>query len=69
MREEGGKVHLEIHALGQWTDERERWEGAQSLEMRALGGQWTDERERWEGAQSLEMRALGGQWTYERRRW
>ena len=33
MREKGGKVHsgkpLERHAFGgQWTDERERWEGA-----------------------------------------
>jgi len=32
MREESGKVHsvksLEVHALGQWADERVRWEGA-----------------------------------------
>ena len=73
MREESGKVHsvksLEVHALGQWADERVRWEGAQSLGMLALGGQWTDERERWEGSQSLEMRALGGQWTDERESW
>jgi len=34
MREKGGKVHsvrpLERHAFGgQWTDERDRWKGAQ----------------------------------------